>query len=102
MKNLTTRLAFRALFAIVMQTEVHADETHGLIADPPILCGEGTGTTCAYISDTSTNGPYMCEFNVPGYALFCWPAPKDCAPGYEQACQQRDHGTDGLRRSEQR
>jgi hypothetical protein len=25
-----------------------------------------------------------------------------CAPGYEAACEARDHGTDGLRRSEQR
>lgn len=29
-----------------------------------------------------------------------WPrAAPDCAPGYEQACDARDNGTDGLRRS---
>jgi hypothetical protein len=77
-------IASAILLAIVMQTEVHAGE---LV--PPEWPGN----------------PAICTLT--GHILTCKPADRqkltpNCAPGYEQACQQRDHGTDGLRRSEQK
>jgi hypothetical protein len=88
MTHLTTRLAVRALFTIVMQTEVHA-------TGRPIFCGEGTDTSCVYFKgDMFPYKTWKCSLDEPGYVVVCAPAdePEPCATGHEQACQQRDHG----------
>jgi hypothetical protein len=133
MTHLTTRLAFRALFAIVMQTEVHAAEKTEEIV---VMTTTNLCYNCVVLHDQGTfvsfsgAGPQFCFRNGPEISTEEWMrnaalrleapktpdngieikhldgktifivgkdirdclAPKDCAPGHEQACQQRDHG----------
>lgn len=137
MTHLTTRLVFRALFAIVMQTEVHADEAGTCISQDRSTAWTSSADGCRrdggmfvpltvsiysppviITTDTShgvvtNSGPTQFVINKDQWCkLYDYPAADGCvrpqpaathcAPGHEQACQQRDHGTDGLRRSEQK
>jgi hypothetical protein len=98
MTHLTTRLAARALFAVVMQTEVHAQTWTVLPVCRTVSCGIAPPD---FKVPDSANATMWCT--QIGTVVTCQYADQPtCAPGYEQACQQRDHGTDGLRRSEQR
>jgi hypothetical protein len=96
MKNITTRLAFRALFAIVMQTEVHAQTTPWM--SRPI--GSVTDTSHGTITNSGPtqfviNKNQWCKlYDYPAAdgCVLPQPAATHCAPGHEQACQQRDNG----------
>jgi hypothetical protein len=82
MTHLTTRLAFRALFAIVMQTEVHAETK----LPTPWVCMENI---CKPLSSVPSTIAWDCTDD-----LVCTERqiPPTCAPDYDQTCQQRDHG----------
>jgi hypothetical protein len=86
MTHLTTRLAVRALFAIVMQTEVHAAEN--LTVCRTVNCGREPELR---IPD-SVNTISMCLLRTDGIVTCQYADQPTCSPGHEQACQQRDHG----------
>jgi hypothetical protein len=76
-------IAFVIGFVVVgAWTKAHAGD---LLVPPPML----------------TPGHWTCELSGRGTFVCTKEKETPCAPGHEAACQ-RDHGTDGLRRSEQR
>jgi hypothetical protein len=85
MTHLTTRLAVRALFAIVMQTEVHADEAGTCISQDRSTAWTSSASGCR--RDGGTFTPLTVSVYSPPVIT-----PLHCAIGYVQACQQRDHG----------
>jgi hypothetical protein len=85
-RHLTTRLAVRALFAIVMQTEVHAAELVPPAWRNPMLCTQtGNVLSCEHYEREVRSDRWVLR---PVHEA----SPSTCAPGHEQACQQRDHG----------
>jgi hypothetical protein len=97
-------IAFAVGFVVVgAWMKVHAAELVPPEWRNPMLCAQTDGVlSCEHYEREVHGGSWVLRPCTGLCGSTASIAPPTCAPGHEQACQQRDHGTDGLRRSEQR